>query len=341
MSARSVGKRVTLADVAREAGVSIQTASHVLADNRTVRLPETTRAKVREAAHRVGYIPNRLAQAMKRGKTNVVSIWMPVDRPVVTYSRAIRHLYQHARTAGYEVMISGLDTLGALTPDGPVPSLWPVDAIISLDAGKAVQTFRSATRDSRVPISILGYESVENSDSVTWDAASAARNGVARLIKSGAERIVFLTLDWIFRDFPREQRRRGYSEAMEEAGFEPSFATSGGETSSAATEAIALYLESNPVPDAIFAFTDTLAIGAIRALTQKGVRVPEDCQVLGFGDYPEGEDSRVPVSTLRIPIGRVVDQAWTWLFERMGDPTIPTRFASMEMEYVKRDSTLI
>ncbi len=334
------GKRVTLADVAREAGVSVQTASHVLSGNKTVRLPESTRQKVAEAAARVGYRPNRLAQAMKSGKTRVIGIWMPVDRPILTYMRFLQLLNQRARTSGYDLMITGLDATSALTPDGKIPALWPVDGLISIDAGKAIEQLRKDRQNDAVPMAVFGYEEVANGDSVGWKVAEAARQATARLIQKGARRIVHITLDWVLEGFPREQRRRGYSEAMAEAGLEPEFLAVVQDSSSQAEAVVGRYLESNPLPDAYFAFTDPIAVGTARAILATGARIPEDCRLWGFGDFPESEDFKIAISTVRPPLKGIVDQAWDWLIDRMANPTQPGRFVELEMELVERESSI-
>lgn len=333
------GGKVTLADVAKEAGVSVQTASHVLAENLTVRLPESTRVRVKEAAHKVGYRPNRLAQAMKRGKTNVVSVWMPLDRAVLTYVRYLKLVHDLAKNEGYDVMITGLEASNALVQSGKLPTLWPVDGIIAIDSDKGILTYREDTQNQSTPVVILGLEQVENGDSVSWDLAGAAKSVVQRLIAKGAKRIVHLTPQWVYDGFPREQRRRGYMEAMEEAGLQPELIPVDAETSASTANTVEAYLNEKGCPDAFFGFTDPIAIGAARALFRTGRNIPDDCLVWGFGDFPEGEDYRVPISTIRIPIEAIMGQAWTWLSERMAGNQPDSRLVILPMELIERESS--
>jgi DNA-binding LacI/PurR family transcriptional regulator len=332
-------KRTTLADVAHEAGVSVQTASHVLSGNLKVRLPESTRQRVREAAVRVGYRPNRLAQAMKLGKTQMISVWMPLDRITPNYFRFLQAISQKAQANDYDLMITGLDRSVALEGRGRRPYVWPVDGVISLDAGKAIQFFRDDPSNDGIPVVVLGLESFANSDSVSWDVAGAAREATERLIARGCGSILHITLDWILRDFPREQRRRGYMEAMKAAGLEPAFLPVESESSALAEVAVTEYLRSNPTPDAFFGFTDPLAIGAARALVSKGIPIPHSCLVWGFGDFPESDEFRVPISTIRTPIQAIVEQAWNWLTERMLNGSVAPRLEILPMELVEREST--
>jgi DNA-binding LacI/PurR family transcriptional regulator len=339
MSARKLKrKRITLTDVAVEAGVSIQTVSHVLANNMTVRLPESTREKVRLAAKKVGYSPNKLAQAMRSGKTNVIGIWMPLDRPVITYIRYLHIINKHARQSGFDLMVTGLDADSALKPEGHLPTIWPVDGIISVDAGKAMISLRKNANHDNIPIVIFGLEEVSNSDSVSWNILQSSRQLTKMLIAQGCTRILHVTMDWVLDDFPNEQRRRGYADEMLNANLEPIFLPVSGESSSEAELAMLQYLKENPAPDAVFGFTDPLAIGAMRAMQFHNIDIPTQCRVWGFGDFPEGEDFKVPLSTIRVPLPLIVKQAWQWLMERIADPTLEHRLVVLPLELVYRDS---
>lgn len=339
MSERNSPKRITLADVARLAQVSVQTASHVLSGNTTVRLPEATRNRVREAAVQLGYQPNRYAQAMRGGRSHLVAIWMPIDRPVPVYLNFLQAFHRCARADGYDLMINGLDREQALVPDQPPPSQWPVDGIITLDSGSAAQAFRRLPANGHPPIVVIGLEEVTNGDCVSWDATAGAKAGVEHLIATGARRIWFVTPEWVFERFPREQRRRGYTEALLEAGLKPFIVAAPGENSGAARTALAAALDQRPAPDAIFAFSDTLAIGCARALVDRKLNIPNEVQVLGYGDSPEGADFVIPLSSLAVPLEEIARQAWAWLVERMDKNTPETRTLNLPMRVVLRQST--
>jgi DNA-binding LacI/PurR family transcriptional regulator len=128
---------------------------------------------------------------------------------------------------------------------------------------------------------------------------------------------------------------------MDEAGLEPVFIGTAEESASSAAAAISAYIQSHGVPDAFSCFTDTFAIGAMRALTEKGVSVPNDCQVIGFGNFPEAEDHRIPISTVVAPITQIVPQAWTWLNERIQAQNLESRSIMFEMDIILRGTTRI
>lgn len=319
--------------------MSVQTASHVLSGTPRVRLPETTRQRVIDAAIKVRYQPNRLAQAMKRGRTQVIALWIPLDRPTIAYHRYIKAIHDRVHAAGYELMIVGLESSLALSARGEVPNLWPVDGIIAVDSGKALQKVWGERKVAAIPSVILGYEELGNADSIAWELLETMQACTQELLDSGARRIVQLTPEWILADFPNERRRRGYSLALEAAGLEPVFIGVPGESSAKAELAMAEWLRHHPAPDGITAFSDALAVGAARALRERGVRIPEDCQIWGFGDLPEGTEFTIPISTIQLPTDRVIEQAWTWLSERIECPDIPSRECVLPMQVVRRAST--
>lgn len=334
----SSSRRVTLADVAAVAGVSVKTVSHVLSGNPTVRLPDSTREKVRQAADHVGYRANRFAQAIQSGRTDLISVWLPMERLSQNIFAILEAISQHARVSDHGLLVSGIDSEFAYTGAGSSPKVWPVDGVIAVDAGKSIISFREDRRNDSIPVSILGFEEFKNADSVGWEVMVGSRQVTSNLIAQGCKSIVHVTLDWVLRDFPREQRRRGYSEVMEEAGLKPVILPATGENGTAAQHVVSEYLESNPIPDAIVCFNDRLAIGALQAVQLKGGRVPDECKIWGFGDMAEGQDWIVPISTMRIPIQQVVEQSWVWLMDRIEDPKQDTRVARFPMELIQRQS---
>ena len=338
---KNKSNRVTLRDVAERAGVSVQTASHVMAGNMTVRLPETTRERVRAAAAELNYRPNRHAVAIRKGKTDVIGVWMPINRPIITYLRFLQAVSECANKSGYELMIVGLDRTEAVSSGGATPTDWPVDGILTIDSGKAAERYREDASTVSTPICVLGLEEVANGDRVSWNLFDAAKKTTQTLIARGRKNIVHVSPDWILDDFPREQRRRGYSEAMQEAGLVPQFIKAEGETSANAESAVSAWLRAGNKADGFFGFTDTYAVGAARATLRAGLRIPQDVAIWGVGDYPEAADFAVPLTTIRAPIGAIIEAAWARLLERVkGDAPPENRLQVFEMEFLERDSTL-
>jgi len=334
-------KRITLADVAAAAGVSVQTASHVLSRNPTVRLPDATRQKVIDAAERLGYQPNRAAQATRKGKTDVIGVWMPLGRMTIAYLRYLNLLADITKRDGYDLMISGLDRETALGPVKRLPSDWPVDGLISIDSGPAVIALRQKKTITHPPVLIFGYEEVPNSDSVVWRIREAFEDATLRLIQTGARHIIHLSLDWIISDYPNERRRTGYTRAMLQHSLEPILVPTTDEAITSAKLAIIEYIERHGVPDAITTFTDPMAFGAAKALVALGIPCPEQCQIIGYGDYPDAAEAAIPITSIVIPAEEAVARGWEFLRERIENPSLEPRFLELDMPLVLRESTRI
>ena len=332
--------RITLKDVAALAGVSVQTVSHVLAETPNTRITEGTRERVRKAAAELNYRPNRHAQAIRAGRTNVVGVWIPINRPTISILRILQAISENANLTKHEIMIVGLDKTEAMLETGSRPTDWPVDGILTVDSGKAAIRYREDPSTASTPICVLGLEELTNGDRIAWDLYPGAKRVAQLMISRGRKHLVHVSPDWILRDFPREQRRRGYTEAMEEAGLEPRFISVSGETSVDAAIAVADWLKNGNHADGFFGFTDTFAIGAARACLKAGLTIPGDAVIWGTGDYPEGADFTIPISSLAAPFPQIVASAWKRLNERMsGEAPDENRLEMFEMNFIEREST--
>ena len=331
-------RKVTLADVAAHAGVSVQTVSHVLAGTTGVRISEATREKILWSASDLGYRPNRLAQAMKAGKTQIIDVWFPNDRANWNYLLLIQAISRELQASGYEMLLTGLNMMTAYGVDHRKPNTWPVDGLIAIDCGQAVEMFRADPRNDSTPIMVYGLEEFENGDSILHDVVSAARKIVGTLISEGRRKIAHLTPQWVVDNFPVEQRRRGYSEVMTEHGLEPLILPTANEHSPENREIIRNYLQEHDL-DAIFAFTDNIACDVLAAALSLGIRVPDDLAIWGFGNLPESAVSEIRISTVGAPIDEMVNLAWTWLHERIHSEGLETRVRLVEMDLIRRESS--
>lgn len=329
-------KRPTLRDVAAAAGVSVQTASHVLAGTKTARVSAQTRERVQEAAKALRYEPNRSAQAIRSGKSYLIALWMPIDRQVLAYLRVLNELSTCAKGSPYDLVIFGLTTEDALGANPKPPRMCPVDGVISADSGKAVDKFRTDAMNDHIAVSILGYETATNGDSVTWRLMESSADVIELMLQRNRKRIVHLTPRFIYDLYPNERRRRAYVETLQKHGLDPILVPVDGELPGAAEQAMSLYLKDNESPDGVFCFSDPLAIGAARALHASGVDIPTECEVWGVGNYQEAEEFFVPISTLRTPYEKIVPQAFAWIVERIEEPTIEPRYMEFPLELIDR-----
>lgn len=334
----------TMHDVARVAGVSIKTVSNVINDYPHVRAE--TRERVLVAITELGYQPNLSARGLRSGKTGVIGLAIPSVREAY-FAELADSIIVAAEKRGLAVVLDQtnqvreheLDVIAGrrlrLT-DGIVFS--PVH-ISEADADLLNVPF---------PLVILG-ESIFGgpTDHVTMHNVSSAQAAVEHLLGLGRRRIALIGAD--DPDAPNSVgsaslREMGYRQALEAAGIpvDPELVRHAGtwhhDNGAAATRA----LVASGVPfDGLFALNDSLGIGALRALGEAGVRVPEDVAVIGF-DNIDATRFSIPSLTSVDP-GRddIAEMAVEMLVERIAEKgeRMPPRRIKPDFRIVEREST--
>lgn len=290
------------------------------------------------AARELGYQPNRLAQAMRSGRTKIVSVWIPIDRQAPNYHRALNALNRHSISSGYQLLINGLEAKSAYGAGDNLPQLWPVDGLIAIDAGRALRQLRESPASKNIATVVLGADEYDYTDTIGWDVESGVVDIMRRLAHIGSTSIAFVTAKWIVDNFPNEKRKKAYLAGCEELGLAPDVLIADDESIPAAHDVVHRALERGCRPDAVIGFTDTMALGAMRALTKFGISIPEDCQIVGYGDYPEGDCSIPSLASLTIPTNDCIEIAWKWLLERIENPKLPSRIKYLPMSLKEGES---
>ncbi|MEH3076243.1 MAG: LacI family DNA-binding transcriptional regulator [Quadrisphaera sp.] len=294
--------RVTMADVARRAGVSVSTVSLVLNDRTTVQIADLTRQKVRRAAEELEFRPNRLARSLRMQQADTVG--------VIT-NRVIGPLF-----AGR--MLSGLQ--GALVGSGVVPMLIETDddpasndaAVTALiDRGVAALVFVSIEPTAVHPSPLLGDTRTiylncwpaEPDDSAVLlaDEYAGGLAAASAVVRRGHRRTAYLGGPPA--EYAAVQRSRAYLDATGQAGLDPAEqqVTFGDYTlGSGYAQARAAF--SGHRPTALVCGNDFMAIGAMLAMRDLGVSVPDEVSIVGFDDVPDIADGVQPaLTTVELP----------------------------------------
>lgn len=321
------------------AGVSVQTASQILAKTKGVKFAAATVTRVQKAAKEVGYKPNRLAQAMKRGRTNVIGVWVSLNRPLISYFHFLNLLSQKAADSGYDLQITALTNAMAYSGEGSLPTTWPVDAVIAIDAGKAIRSFREDRANDDIPVLVMGFEDYSNADSVAWNLVEGSELAVRKMIQGGAKKIIYLVPNWVHTDYPNEQRRRGYDSEITEFGLEPTYVLCEDETVASAANALRDYIATNGRPDGIYAFHEVIALGSAVALDEHPQG--KNTRIWGLSVTTQESWSPIPISTIEIPVKEVIDEVWRLLMERIENPHQEYRHVNLPMVSVERDQPSI
>lgn len=277
----------TIEDVARRAGVSIATVSRVLSPGATPHpVSPVTARKVREAAAALDFVPSALASGLASRRSSLVGLLVP-DLADPHYPQVARGAEDVARQEGLALLVC--NTLGDSARFADylrVLRARRVDALVvsggsSLRAGDLL-----ALRRTGLTCVLIGRPSVPcDLPYVAVDNRGAARAAVEHLLGSGRRRVAHLAGP--LTQTTMADRAAGYRDALEAAAMSPCIAETDGTAEAGARAAVRLWgSQTKARPDAIFAATDRLAIAALGALRERGVRVPSDLALVGFDDLP-------------------------------------------------------
>lgn len=334
---------VTLRDVARRAQVSVRTVSNVVSGYEHV--SEKMRERVRAAIDDLGYRPNPVARTLRTGRTGVLALVVPeIDVPY--FSELARDVIRAAAEFGYRVMIdqTGHDhdrerelLVGderSVLFDGILFSPLLTRAEI-LEMGEA----------TRMPLVLLGEHDFDGRfDHVAIDNVRAAHDAVSHLLSVGRTRVAAIGAQPEETYATPQQRTAGYEAALHEAGLEPlpdltlPSAHYGRADGYAAASAL---LERRPLPDAIFCYSDLLAMGAMRAIFDAGLSVPDDIAVIGIDDIEEGAFARPSLSTVSLDTPFIAREAVGRIVARIEDSDIPAEQIIAPHRLLPRESTAV
>jgi LacI family transcriptional regulator len=326
----------TIADVARRAGVSLSTVSHVVNGTRRV-APETARA-VQAAIDSVGYIPNDLARALKTSSTHSVGVAISaISNPY--FSDIICAIETECSRLGMMVFLSD-------TEDDPKRELEVVaalhqrrvDGIILAPSADPERRALAYLRAARVPCVLVDRTPDPAFDQVGVNNRAAMRKLVEHVAAHGHRRIGYIGGNPGFET--TKERVVGYRQAMRRLGLvvdERYLVTSSGTTELAADAARAL-LDLVDRPTALVSGNNLATIGVMRALRERRLRVPADISVAGFDDFEWADCFEPRLTLVAQPCAEIGRRAAALLMERIAAPDAPPRTVRLDTSIVERDS---
>ncbi len=330
-----------MADVAAEAGVSHQTVSRVLNGHAYVR--DDTRERVLAAIRALGYRPNQAARTLATSRSATVGI---VTTGTTHYGPAstVLAIEEAARAGGYFVSIAALDSREPGAAAAVLDQLITqgVDGIVVV--APLVDVARLVDEVSpRIPVVVVAARRDAPEDSpvryVAVDQRAGSVRATTHLADLGHERIAHIEgpTGW----FDAIERSRGFSDAIDRAGVQGTIVPAQGWSARHGYEVGVRLAEDvgRGRITAVFAGNDYLALGATRALWERGIRVPEDVSIAGFDDI-DGSGFLVPsLTTVRQPFARLGAAAVRGLIEAW-DGAEASDGATIEPEVVVRESTV-
>ena len=331
------GGSASIEDVARLAGVSIATVSRSLRG-----LPEVapgTRDRVLVAARELDYVASPFAARLASGRTFTVGVVVPfVDRWF--FSTVLGAVEAELGGAGFDLLLYNLsDAAGRERFFTVLPVRKRVDAVVvvSLDLSYGEV---EALNGLGVPVGVIGGE-VPGFFNARIDDVSGAQTAVRHLIDLGHTRIGLIggDTDDPMRFTPPLYRRDGYLAALKAAGIDvdPTLEVLGYFTPEGGEEAMRILLDRPDPPTAVFAESDEMAYGAIRAIRRRGLNVPDDIAVIGFDDHAAAEF--MDLSTVRQPVAAQGSAIARAILAAVGGGPLGGEVAMMTTELIVRGST--
>jgi LacI family transcriptional regulator len=328
-------KAATIRDVAERADVSVASVSRVL--NGAGPVTEITRAKVLAAAEALQYVPHSGARSLSTSKSQTIGVILP-DLYGEFFSELIRGMDVAARSLGYHLIVSSSHD-DAEEASAAIRSMrGRVDGLIVLSPHLDAANL-AAGLAGRTPILLMNGGADDNRPSIVVDNHGGAIQAVEHLIATGRRRIAHISGPT--GNLEAEARLAGYLEAMARADL-PTTVVEGAFTQASGHDAGAVLAGNKVSPDAVFAGNDNMAVGAMLALQDAGLRVPEDVAIVGFDDVPIASLVRPALTTLRIRIaetGRGALERLVRMINAAGEAVADTACEVVRPELVVRPSS--
>ena len=326
-----------LKDVAQALGLSISTVNAALRNRKDI--SEATRERVFKKAKELNYRPNWVARSLKMQKTQVLGVVVP-DLSRSFFTEVMKGIELFLRGTGYHLVVCS-------TGEDPAKEDDEIAAFISKQVDGLIVASANAPEEKKVwqgmvksgvPL-VLVDRYFEGVPFVGGDDERIGLIATRHLMQQGYRRIAHLREPNISTAIGRY---RGYLRAMHEAKMrvrQDYIVSAEYHNEESGYEGIKQLLALNPRPDAVFAASDPIAIGAMQALQESGLRLPTDFGVIGVGMHRYGEYLRIPLSTVdqhRTEIGRL---AASILLGAIDGKPVPTSPVLIEPTLIVRDSS--
>jgi DNA-binding LacI/PurR family transcriptional regulator len=309
---RKVRGQPTITDVARRAGVSKSLVSLVVRGGRHVSAKR--RAAVQEAASALGYRPNAMARGLVQRRTRILGV-LASDLHNLFFSDVLEAVQEQATRAGYRVLINTGNRVPA-QEDAAIETLLQlrVDGLIL--AGVLMESRLVVESSRALPVVLIGRSArAPTVDSVTNDDWAGAVTAVKHCAALGHRRIAHIDGG---QGAGADARRRGYEDAMRRLRLAKhttvmaaSYTEEGGHSGTLAL------LERPARPTAIFAANDLAAVGAMNAIEERGLRVPDDVSLVGYDNTSLAGLRHLSLTTVHQPRLEMGQMAVSMLLERL------------------------
>jgi LacI family transcriptional regulator len=333
-------KRCTIKEVAARSGVSVATVSNVLQNKSHLYSPETAE-RVWQAVRELGYRPSSVARSLIRQRTDTIGVILEERQELVLdpyVMSVLEGILEYTAPRNYPIKIISMlyqqspDSFLAHVDDGSV------DGVVLV----APRTYSAALQwvlEADIPAVVIGSTPPDTPlPCVDVDDTTAIYQAVRWLIELGHRRIGHIAgpqTQW-----SAKRRLQAYYQAMRDAGIEvkPNWVAEGRYTPPSGKEAMEQLLQVVPPLTAVVCGNDWMAMGAMEAIYQSGLRIPEDISLIGFDDIDTAQWVTPPLTTLRQPAQQIGAKAAELLVNQIETGKRGSEIALFSAEMVVRQS---
>lgn len=333
---KSNPRHVTLNDVAQLAGVSSQTVSRVV--NNHPYVSEDTRRRVQNAIRQLGYRPNRAARSLVTQRSCMLGL---IGFGLVHYGPAqmFNNIERTARSKGYGVSFSTIKAVSAEELNRAVEDIGEraVDGLVFILPEQGVEYDTLVDICSGIPFVQIDSALAAESPSVVIDQYLGSQLATQHLIDLGHTQLCEISgpLTW----YGAQARHHSWLNTVKHAGLTPGRSVEGDWTSRGGYKAVQRLLAEQAEFTGLVVGNDQMALGAIRALRENGLLVPDDISVVGFDDVPEAAYYEPPLTTVQQNFAALGDQGVDYLISLIEHPDTPIHQRILYPQFIQRKST--
>lgn len=327
---------VTIIDVAQRAGVSYATVSRVI--NNEAYVKAATRQRVEQALVDLGYVANRQARSLRGGRTDMIGLLVR-DFSSGYIGEIIRGIDLELSERHYDLLLYTTHGRGRRESDYVATlTRGMVDGLL-LVLPRTPEDYLAKLRQAHFPHVLIDHQGID----LTGPAVGATNwqggyDATTYLLSLGHRQIGLITGELGLGC--AVERRAGYDAALRAHGLavNPALIIAGDFTQSAGYSGAKALLALPSLPTAIFASNDMMAFGAMEAIRERGLRIPEDLSIIGFDDIPQAASVHPALTTVRQPLEAMGRVATQMLFTYLDNPSHPQERSALPTQLVIRHS---